>query len=579
MSARGCPTSTFLALLLAALAGPRSAVADASAARDRVVIGAQRDYPPYEFLDASGRPAGFNVDLTRAVAEVMGMQVEFRFGSWAEVRGALERGEVDALEGITWSAQRAEAMEFTPPTTVVQHALFARKGTPPAPGLEAVAGKRVLVFRNGFMDELVTRDGRAAEVIRTATAAEALGRLAAGEGDYVALALLPGMYILRERRLDGLVEPVAPRIVSEKYGYAVRRGDDALLARLQEGLAILKRTGRYDAIEERWLGVMEPAGLPWRTVAEVGLAVLLPLLAVLAAILGWTGALRRQVAQRTASLAREVAEKRLALEAAEIRQQQLVQADKMAALGVLVSGVAHEVNNPTGIILMHAAPLRAAVQDALALLDEKAAAEGPFTLGGLPYERMRAELPRLVEEIQDCGRRIKHIVDDLKDFARREDTPRQQLLDLNEVARAAVRLADAELRRATRNLKVQLAELLPPVQGDPRRLEQVVLNLLVNACQALPDPERAITLATRHEVERGEVVLEVVDEGIGIPAEHLPRLLEPFFTTRRAEGGTGLGLSVSGGIIQEHRGRLEFRSAPGQGTTATLALPAGEEGK
>jgi len=102
----------------------------------------------------------------------------------------------------------------------------------------------------------------------------------------------------------------------------------------------------------------------------------------------------------------------------------------------------------------------------------------------------------------------------------------------------------------------------------------VVVNLILNACQALVRPDQGIHLATSWDELRNEVKLTVKDEGIGIPQEHLARLTDPFFTTKRASGGTGLGLSVSAGIIKDHHGRLEFASSPGSGTTATMTLPA-----
>jgi polar amino acid transport system substrate-binding protein len=241
---------------------------------------------------------------------------------------------------------------------------------------------------------------------------------------------------------------------------------------------------------------------------------------------------------------------------------------------VLVSGVAHEINNPNGFILLNMPIVKAALLDALEVLDARRAELGDdFTLAGLPYERMREELPRILDEMHAGARRIKHIVADLKDFARREDAPPLVAVDINAVASASVRLVDASIRKATRRFSVELAPDLPKVRGNAQRIEQVVVNLLLNACQALPDPLRAVRLVTRHDAASGEVVLQVIDEGIGIPPEHLTRLADPFFTTKRETGGTGLGLSVSAGIVKEHGGRLEFTSSVGAGTTATLALP------
>jgi polar amino acid transport system substrate-binding protein len=142
--------------------------------------------------------------------------------------------------------------------------------------------------------------------------------------------------------------------------------------------------------------------------------------------------------------------------------------------------------------------------------------------------------------------------------------------------RAALRLTDGALRKATRRLEVALADGLPPVRGDGQRLEQVIVNLVLNACQALPGPERGVAVRTAWDAAARRVVLQVSDEGEGIPAEHLPRLTDPFFTTKRGSGGTGLGLSVSAGIVRDHGGTLAFASTPGAGTTVTVSLPAAE---
>jgi polar amino acid transport system substrate-binding protein len=563
---------------LAAACAPGSVAALDAAPAPRggtVVVGADPDYPPYEFLDRDGAPAGFNVDLTRALAEVMGMQVEFRFGRWAEMRAALLRGDVDVLQGISWSAARGAVLDFAPPHAIVQHAIFARRGTPPPPGegLAGLAGKQVIVFGGGIMDELLTADGRAARIVRTDTPADALRLLASGEGEYVALALLPGLHIIRENRLTN-VEPVARRVAAERYGFAVRKGNQELLARLEEGLAILKQTGRYQEIQARWLGVLEPQGMEWRTVGRVGVAVLLPLLLGLAAFALWSWSLRRQVAQRTARLLEADAARQRAQEELERERSALLQADKMAALGLLVSEVAHEVNNPTGLILLNLATIQAAFLDARELIDTAVGTHGAgVALAGIPYKRMREELPRLVGETQDAGRRIKRFVEDLRAFGRRDDAPRHAPLDLNEVARTAARLVDGTVRRATRRFALELAPALPTFTGSAERLEQVVVNLLLNACQALPDPERGIRLSTSHDPARQELVLAVADEGAGIAPEDLARLSEPFFTTRVAAGGTGLGLAIAARIAREHRGRLEWRSTPGEGTTARLVLP------
>ena len=534
-----------------------------------VIVGGDRDYPPYEFLDKDGQPAGFNVDLSRAIGEVMGMRVEFRLGSWSEMRQALMDGEVDILEGMSFSEERTAAVDFAPPSAVVNHAIFARKGAPVASSLDDLAGKKVIMHRHGYMHDLLAGKGYGKDLILTDTPADGLRLLAAGVGDYAVVAMLPGAYITKDNKLDN-IEPVARSVATLRYGYAVRKGNEAVLARFSEGLAILRGTGQYDRLYNKWLGVLEERPLPWTEVARYAAIIAVPLLLLLGGTVLWSHSLRRQVAQRTASLS-------TALDELSRNQRQLVQADKMAALGTLVSGVAHEINNPNGLILLNIPILRKVQADVARLLDRLREREGDFSLGGIPYSRMREELPKMLEEMQDGALRIKRIVNDLKDFARREDGAGKVLLDVNDASRKAVRLVEAVIRKHTDRFSAVYEADLPLVWGNPQRIEQVVVNLVLNACQALPDRSRAIEIATRHDDEKGMVVLCVRDEGTGIAPEHLPHLTDPFFTTKRETGGTGLGLSVSAGILKEHGGCLTFSSEPGKGTVVCLELPAARE--
>lgn len=531
-----------------------------------VVVGGDRDYPPYEYLDKNGQPAGFNVDLARAIGEVMGMRVEFRLGSWAEMRQALLDGEVDILEGMSFSEERAaEEVDFAPPSAVVNHAIFARKGERVARSLDDLAGKTVIVHRRGYMHDQLAARGYEKDLVLTDTPADGLRLLASGVGDFAVVAMLPGNYIIRDNKLDN-IEVVARSVATLRYGFAVKKGNEALLARFSEGLAILRGTGQYEALYNKWLGVLEDRPLPWTTVARYAGAVGLPLLALLGGSMLWTHFLRRQVAQRTASLSQ-------ALDELSRNQRQLVEADKMAALGILVSGVAHEINNPNGLILLNIPILRKAQADAVRLLTRRYEEEGDFLLGGIPFSRMKNELPRLLEEMQEGAQRIKRIVNDLKDFARREEGSARSLIDLADAARMAVRLLDAAIRKATDRFTAVYEPDLPLVWGHAQRIEQVVVNLVLNACQALPDRDRAIVLEVVHDVEKSQVVLAVRDEGTGIAPEHLPHLTDPFFTTKRETGGTGLGLSVSAGILKEYGATLSFHSVPGRGTTAVVAFP------
>jgi polar amino acid transport system substrate-binding protein len=537
-----------------------------------IVIGGDRDYPPYEFLDKDNKPAGYNVDLTRAIADVMGMQVEFRFGGWSEMRNALMSGAVDVLQGISYSDDRTKTISFSPPHTIINHAIFARRDTPPVSSVEGLRGKEIVVFQDGIMHDYLKSLGFSKNLVMTDTHADALRLLASGQHDYAVLAMLPGMYIIREHKLSNLV-PVAKSISTQRYCYGVRKGNEELLARFNEGLAILKKTGRYQEIYDRWLGVLGPPKVAWEKVVWYGAMVLGPLLLILAGTVIWSRMLQRRVAQRTEELALEVAERKRALDELKLHQDKLIQADKMASLGILVAGVAHEINNPNGLILLNMPILREVYRDAEEVLEARYHDQGDFALGGLPYSRMRKEVPCLLEEMQEGANRIKRIVEELKDFARQDTSAATEAVDFNAVIQAAVRLVESSIRSATNRFETSYSSHLPVIQGNAQRIEQVVVNLILNACQSLPDVERRISLDTFCDQAAEAVVLRLSDEGVGISPEHIPHLTDPFFTTKRESGGTGLGLSVSATIVKEHGGSLEFASEPGKGTTVTLTLP------
>ncbi|MDG4476260.1 two-component system sensor histidine kinase NtrB [Thiovibrio frasassiensis] len=274
---------------------------------------------------------------------------------------------------------------------------------------------------------------------------------------------------------------------------------------------------------------------------------------------------------------RDITERRRAEDETKLQQQQLVQADKMISLGVLISGVAHEINNPNSIAMLNTSMLFKAWESAKPILDEYYQENGDFLIAGLQYSEMCEQIPRLFLELEESARRIKNIVHDLKDYARQDTTRHMEPVEINTIAKAAIRLNHNKIKNATRNFSTELAPDLPPIRGNRQRLEQVLINLIQNSCEALTSPEGAITITSHYNANSDEVEVCVHDEGTGIPPQIINQITDPFFTTKRSYGGTGLGLSVSAGIIKEHQGRLSFSSSPAAGTTATLSFPAWRE--
>ena len=257
------------------------------------------------------------------------------------------------------------------------------------------------------------------------------------------------------------------------------------------------------------------------------------------------------------------------------KQRQLTEADKLSSLGVLVASVAHEINNPNQIILTSSGMIRRSSDDVVALLDKCVGIEEGLLVGGLEMEEFRRTFPRSAEWIQDGSKRIKAIVGNLTDFARAEPTATMVMMDVNLAIESSVSLLSSYVESYSTRFSVHLSRELPQILGNPQRIEQVLINLILNACQALPNENCAIKLSSL--AEAGFVVVSVADEGSGMAPEILGRIREPLFTTKRDRGGTGLGLSVSEEIVREHSGTLEISSEPGSGTTVKMRLPTESE--
>jgi PAS domain S-box-containing protein len=277
---------------------------------------------------------------------------------------------------------------------------------------------------------------------------------------------------------------------------------------------------------------------------------------------------------------RDVTEEKKLKKESEYRLQQVVHADKLSSLGEVVAGVAHEINNPNSFISYNAPLLEETWQMLLPIIDEFARANPGWKTGTLGIEELRQDMIDIIQAIKTGSDRIKKVVLNLKDFARMDDGGRMKPVQINQVVENTLTIVGARVRKAVRRMEVDLAENLPTVQGHFQKLEQVVANLVLNAAHATSDGEDGwIRICSRY-VERLECVLiEVEDNGRGMPKEVLGRIFDPFFTTRRDSGGTGLGLSVSYGLVKEHNGIIGVLSRPGIGSRFTVYLPVREGAK
>ena len=254
---------------------------------------------------------------------------------------------------------------------------------------------------------------------------------------------------------------------------------------------------------------------------------------------------------RVEALMRDVSERKRLEDQARDLYHQLLQAEKLAALGQTISGVAHELNNPLATILTWAERLSQRDVD--------------------------AQTKRGLETILSESERAAKIVRNLLTFARKRHTTRSTV-DMNQIVRETLALRSYEQRLSNINIIEALAAGLPQVFADPHQVQQVLLNLIINAEQAMlgTNGRGTLILRTWHDADNDAVVLEVNDDGPGVPEDVQPRIFDPFFTTKEVGKGTGLGLTVAYAIVQEHGGRITLQSQPGKGASFYVAFPVGD---
>lgn len=268
----------------------------------------------------------------------------------------------------------------------------------------------------------------------------------------------------------------------------------------------------------------------------------------------------------------DITEKKLAEEKDRRQREMLLHADKMVSLGTLAAGVAHEIQNPNNYIILNAPFLDSIWADAKPLILAGAETEGKKKLAGLPMEEAIEVFTRLTSGILKGAERIKGIAAGLQNFACKDLSGLDGEVDIKEVILYSVDLLERLIKESTRRFKISIGDL-PRIKGNGLKLEQAMVNLIMNALQALTKPTQKVEVSAARDPDGGRVLIKVMDAGRGMDQETLRRVTEPFFTTRQASGGTGLGAPIAYGIIKDHGGDFKVESKPGKGTTVTVELP------
>ncbi len=263
----------------------------------------------------------------------------------------------------------------------------------------------------------------------------------------------------------------------------------------------------------------------------------------------------------------------------ELRLQQMIQTHKLAALGEVVAGVAHEINNPVSFIAYNVPVLEEIWNMAEEILSRSDVRHPDWTKRGLSYEEVSKNMREIIEAFKIGANRISRVITSLKEFSRSDESVQKKRFSVSDVIAGALIIVGAQIRRTVSQINQEIDDRLPPVSGHFQKIEQVIANLLINAHQAIPPGRKGlITIRCRYIERLKAVVVDIEDNGKGIERKNLEHIFDPFFTTRRELDGTGLGLSISYGLVKEHQGVISVLSRPGRGSRFSVYLPT-EKGR
>ena len=254
-------------------------------------------------------------------------------------------------------------------------------------------------------------------------------------------------------------------------------------------------------------------------------------------------------------------------------EHRIRQSEKMASIGILVSAIAHEINNPNNFISFNIPILREYLEELIPIIDEFVGADHRREFFQMPYDEFREDLFKILDNIGHGSERISAFVANLKEFTYSDKNRIDKWIDLSAVIQKAIALCENKVRNNVKTLSVEIPPNLPPVISDPYALQHILINLLINAAQAANKDDAWIKLSVSEGPTRSDhIIIEVSDNGCGMDEKTRQHLFDPFFTTKSIGEGTGLGLYVCYTLIGELGGRIDVDSEPGQGSTFKVIL-------
>ena len=534
-----------------------------------IVIGDDINYPPYSFIDENGEPAGFNIEIAKAVGDAMGLEVIIKLDKWDETRRSLEEGKIDAIAGMFFSHERTKKYKFSSKHSVSTGDVFTSKKKNIS-GLEDLKGKQVVVQTGDIIAEFLAEINYNIEIIEVSTVREALTLVENGQYDYAGLLKLPGLYCLEEHKLKN-IKPAGLKLLPRDYCMAVEKDNENLLYILNAGLHIIKATDQYTQIHEKWLGIYEdptPSAL-WHRFKWI--IIVFPSISLL--FLTTSLILRVLVRKKTKEL--KTLNENLIISNEKIIEQNNLLAISQKELKTRLD----KINEQSEIIRFK--------QNFLANMSHEIRTPLTGVLGMidiLEKTNLSDTQKDYLNTIKASGENLREIINQVLDYSKIEAgkvTISPNTFEFKSLPENTLLLYKNNVKK-----DVYLQSIIDPkipafIEADKSRLSQVLNNFVSNAAKFTS--QGSITISSKLlslDEKRNKVVvkIEVIDTGIGIAEDLQKKLFVPFSQveaqdTRHYEG-TGLGLSICRQLIDMMGGETGLISEEGKGSTFWFSFSA-----
>lgn len=540
-------------------------------------------YAPYEFLNTQGEPDGFNVDIMKAVARAMHLKVEITMDSWAEVRKAIEEGSIDIAMGMYKTKERDKVVDFSIPHFISSYAIFVRKGQT-IETVEELRDMKILVQDKDLAHDFLLENKVGREIIPLSDWRDILRALDRGEGDCAIVSRLQGVHFVEDERLKRVVA-TGPPILQRKYCMAIQKGNESLLAEINEGLSIIKANGEYDKIYRKWFGSYDSEEVNWVVLRKYLLFIGLPLMFFVLLFMSWSYMLGKQVRIRTLALKQELqrrkqTEQRLRANELDLKNQN----EEYIALN-------EELTERNDRILL----MNEALNRAKAKAEENDKLKTAF-LANMSHE-IRTPMNGIIgfskllqdtithkqgqkyaDIISQSANRLLRLLNDLIDISKIETGQMEiylQQVGLQDFVQEWIDFYTIQAESKNINLVSQLPEMADKMllKTDKERLGQVLNNLLSNAFKHTK--EGAIEVGC--SVNGNMLKFWVADTGPGIDIDFQKLVFNRFQQGAKSHfkqvEGAGLGLAISKSIIEMLGGDMGLESTPGKGSTFWFTHP------